>query len=48
MPFDAVMLPKIGQMLESKSGVPIGEVRMGGDSTMLLILAVLLMGAGIF
>lgn len=39
---------KIGQMLESKSGVPIGEVRMGGDSTMLLILAVLLMGAGIF
>jgi hypothetical protein len=39
---------KVRQMLESKSGVPIGEIRMGGDSTLLLILAVLLMGAGIF
>ena len=39
---------KVRQMLEAKSGVPIGEVRMGGDSTMLLIMAVLLMGAGIF
>ncbi len=39
---------KVGQMLESKSGVPIGEIRMGGDSTLLLILAVILIGAGIF
>jgi hypothetical protein len=39
---------KVRQMLESKSGVPIGEIRMGGDSTLLLILAVILIGAGIF
>jgi hypothetical protein len=39
---------KVRQMLEAKSGVPIGEIRMGGDSTLLLILAVLLMGPGIF
>lgn len=39
---------KVGQMLESKSGVKIGEVRFGGDSTILLILAVVLIGAGIF
>ena len=39
---------KVRQMLESTSGVPIGEIRMGGDSTLLLILAVILIGAGIF
>jgi hypothetical protein len=39
---------KVRQMLESKSGVPIGEIRFGGDSTLLLILAVVLIGAGIF
>jgi hypothetical protein len=39
---------KVGQMLESKSGVKIGEVRFGGGSTILLILAVVLIGAGIF
>lgn len=39
---------KVRQMLESKSGVPIGVIRFGGDSTFLLILAVILIGAGIF
>ena len=39
---------KVRQMLEAKSGVPIGELRFGGDSTILLILAVILIGAGIF
>ena len=38
---------QVGQMLESKSGVKLGEVRFGGDSTILLILAVILIGAGI-
>jgi hypothetical protein len=38
----------VGQMLESKSGVKLGEIRIGGDSTILLILAVVLIGAGIF
>jgi hypothetical protein len=39
---------KVGQMLASKSGVKLGTIRFGGDSTILLILAVVLIGAGIF